>query len=217
MTLLNSPQQRVVTVLVTPNMELEFSFDPSSETELSRDGDNLIFTFDHGGRVVLYGFYAQDAKALPSMGIQGAQIDAADFLSSLGDETLLPAAGPAVPNVPSPPDNGDESRAAATGSIFAWSANAEMDSLKLDVIKIAVADFADKDGVLIDLRKTVAETREGNSLNHPSVISVDYKTVLGLPAGAQIQVPAIESVPSAKTMPTAVARTGPKRSSSTSL
>ena len=45
MALLNNPQGQVVNVPVTPNMELEFGFDPGSEAQLSRDGDNLTFTF----------------------------------------------------------------------------------------------------------------------------------------------------------------------------
>ncbi len=94
MALLNNPQGQVVNVQVTPGMELEFGFDPGSEAQLERDGDNLIFKFEDGGQIVLTGFYAQEIEQLPTMDIQGAQISAEDFLASLGDETLLPAAGP---------------------------------------------------------------------------------------------------------------------------
>ena len=96
MALLNNPQGQVVNVPVTPGMELEFGFDPGSEAQLERDGDSLIFKFDDGGQIVLTDFYAQEIEQLPTMDIQGAQISAEDFLASLGDETLLPAAGPAA-------------------------------------------------------------------------------------------------------------------------
>ena len=105
MALLNNPQGQVVTVPVTAGMELEFGFDPGSEAQLSRDGDNLIFTFEDGGQIVLTDFYAQEIEQLPTMDIQGAQISAEDFLASLGDETLLPAAGPAAPAAPASPDS----------------------------------------------------------------------------------------------------------------
>ncbi len=106
MALLNNPQGQVITVPVTPGMELELGFDPGSEAQLSRDGDNLIFTFADGGRIVLADFYTQEMEQLPTMDIQGAQINAEDFLASLGDETLLPAAGPTAPQAPASPDSG---------------------------------------------------------------------------------------------------------------
>ena len=114
MALLNNPQGQVVNVPVTPGMELEFGFDPGSEAQLERDGDSLIFKFDDGGQIVLTDFYAQEIEQLPTMDIQGAQISAEDFLASLGDETLLPAAGPAA----------QAPAAAADGSGGQYDANA---------------------------------------------------------------------------------------------
>ncbi len=105
MALLNNPQGQIATIPITPNMDLELGFDPGSEAQLSRDGDNLIFTFTDGGQIVLADFYALPAEELPALNIQGAQISAEDFLASLGNETLLPAAGPTAPTAPATPDS----------------------------------------------------------------------------------------------------------------
>ena len=105
MALLNTPQgQEAITIPITPDMELEFGFDPGSETQMSRESDSLIFTFANGGQIILSDFYAQGVDELPVMNIQGAEIAAEDFLTSLGDESLLPAAGPTAP--PAGPDSG---------------------------------------------------------------------------------------------------------------
>lgn len=100
--ILQSPQQQIVIVPVTPNMKLEFGFNPGSETQLSRDGDNLIFSFEDGGQIILSDFYTHPAKELPILDIQGTKVSAEDFLESLGAESLLPAAGPAAPQASTP-------------------------------------------------------------------------------------------------------------------
>ena len=118
MALLNNPQGQTVIVPISPNMELEFGFDPGSETQLSRDGDNLIFTFEDGGQIVLTDFYSQAVENLPTMNIQGAQIEAEDFLASLGDETLLPAAGPAAAQAATPDSGGSGAYADGAGGLI---------------------------------------------------------------------------------------------------
>ena len=118
MALLNNPQGQTVIVPISPNMELEFGFDPGSETQLSRDGDNLIFAFADGGQLVLTDFYALPAEELPALDIQGAQISAEDFLASLGDETLLPAAGPTAPAPTAPDSSGTGAYGDDAGSLI---------------------------------------------------------------------------------------------------
>lgn len=71
---------------------LEFQPD---EATLERSGDDLVFSFDDGGSVVLPAFYtAYDSTTLPDFAIDGAQVSGADFFAAL-DSTLMPAAGPA--------------------------------------------------------------------------------------------------------------------------
>lgn len=119
MALLNTPQaQQAITIPVTPNMDLELGFDPGSETQLSREGDNLIFTFENGGQIILTDFYAQAPEDLPTMEIQGAQIEAQDFLASLGDETLLPAAGPTAPQAAATDSSGSGAYNDGSGSLI---------------------------------------------------------------------------------------------------
>ena len=136
MAVLNNPQGQVVNMQVTPNMQLQFGFDPGADAQLERVGDNLVFKFPDGGEIVLTGFYTLPVEELPKLDVQGAEITAQDFLASLGDDTLLPAAGPTVshaalvstaycsvrpPVLVTPKVNGDTFRKASTLAASAGS------------------------------------------------------------------------------------------------
>lgn len=85
---------------VTPNMQLQFGFDPGADAQLERVGDNLVFKFPDGGEIVLTGFYTLPVEELPKLEVGDSEISAQDFLAALGDDTLLPAAPPTAPAAP---------------------------------------------------------------------------------------------------------------------
>ncbi len=71
---------------------LVFEFD-STEASLSRDGDNLVISFEDGSSVNLTGFYeTYSSENMPTFIIEGAEIDGESFFAALGEE-LMPAAG----------------------------------------------------------------------------------------------------------------------------
>ncbi len=81
---------------LTPLAEdrLVFAFD-SAEATLSRDGDNLIMSFEDGSSVTLSDFYvAYTSENMPTFIIEGAEVDGESFFAALGEE-LMPAAGTA--------------------------------------------------------------------------------------------------------------------------
>ncbi len=91
--LLQKPAAGQATTL-SPQAEdrLVFEFD-SSEATLTRDGDNLVMSFDDGSTVNLTDFYvAYTSENMPTFLIEGAEVDGEAFFAALGDE-LMPAAG----------------------------------------------------------------------------------------------------------------------------
>ncbi len=69
---------------------------PSEDAVLERQGDSLVFTFDDGSSVILNDFYnAFTRDTLPEFSIDGQAVSGGDFFAALGDESLMPAAGPA--------------------------------------------------------------------------------------------------------------------------
>ncbi len=91
--LLQKPTAGQSTTL-TPQAEdrLVFEFD-SSEATLSRDGDNLVMSFDDGSSVNLTDFYvAYTSENMPTFLVEGAEVDGEAFFAALGEE-LMPAAG----------------------------------------------------------------------------------------------------------------------------
>ncbi|SHN73300.1 DUF5801 repeats-in-toxin domain-containing protein, partial [Desulfovibrio litoralis] len=95
-TQLLNPKGQTVNIPVTSKMELQFGFEVGSGL-YSHEGDNLVITFDDGGKIVLEGFYAQPKEELPSFIVEeGVDIPAEQFLAQFNDESLLPAAGPAA-------------------------------------------------------------------------------------------------------------------------
>ena len=75
-------------------MSLEFAPDPGA---VEKNGQNLEFTFEDGGKLVLEGYYNHfESKTLPVMVTEeGEELPGEDFLASL-NEDLLTAAGPGV-------------------------------------------------------------------------------------------------------------------------
>ncbi len=88
-------------------MELVLPFGPDEYADIpARDGDNLVFSFEDGGQIVLEGFYNLPLEELPSIEVQGISLAAEDFLASFGDDTILPAAGPQAGPAPSADSSG---------------------------------------------------------------------------------------------------------------
>ncbi len=72
------------------NLNLGFTAD---EAELSREGENLIFSFEDGARIELTNFYnAYDAQNMPEFTIEGTTITGDAFFAALSED-LMPAAG----------------------------------------------------------------------------------------------------------------------------
>ena len=68
----------------------------SEDATLERQGDSLVFTFGDDSSVVLTDFYTTFTRdTLPEFSIDGQAVTGEDFFAALGDETLMPAAGPA--------------------------------------------------------------------------------------------------------------------------
>ena len=85
-------QVRVVEAAAGALFELAFAAEDAS---LARSGNDLVFNFENGGRIVLAGFFAAgDTDALPQFTLpEGGTISGYEFLAAL-DPDLLPAAGP---------------------------------------------------------------------------------------------------------------------------
>ncbi len=81
------------------NINLEFAAD---EALLSRDGENLIFSFEDGSSIELTNFYtAYGSENMPEFVIDGNVIPGEAFFAALGED-LMPAAG----NTSSPQGSG---------------------------------------------------------------------------------------------------------------
>ncbi len=81
-------------VAITPeaNSRLVFGYD-LSEATLSREGDDLVFTFINGSILVLTDFYvAYTAENMPVLVIDNTEVDGEHFFSALAED-LVPAAG----------------------------------------------------------------------------------------------------------------------------
>ena len=77
----------------TATFVLRFSPDDAA---LNRNGDDLVFSFDDGSRVVLERFYTAFTRdALPDFEINGTPLAGLDFFTAL-DADLMPAAGPSA-------------------------------------------------------------------------------------------------------------------------
>ncbi len=94
--LLSRPEAGVQQVLTAaPDSRFVFEF-PAAEALMERSGDNLVFTFEDGGSLVLENFYtAYSRENMPDFSVDGVEISGADFFAAL-DSSLMPAAGPAA-------------------------------------------------------------------------------------------------------------------------
>lgn len=82
------------TVPSAPNGRFIFDF-PADAATLTRNGDDLVLTFEDGAAIQLQGFYTTYSKEeMPSFQVDGVEISGQDFFAAL-DEDLMPAAGPA--------------------------------------------------------------------------------------------------------------------------
>jgi len=94
-TLIRPGAGQSVTLQVGPDARLEFAFG-QGEADLGKEGQNLVFTFPDGGKLVLEGFYdnfGDDAQP-PVLIVDGAVLESEDFLAAQGDPDLMPATGP---------------------------------------------------------------------------------------------------------------------------
>ena len=109
--------QSEVTAVAGAKLQLEF--DPTSSTVERLDND-LVFSFDNGGKVVVSDFFVTDGAALPNLQMpDGTEVASADILAALNsDMDLSTAAGPAAQA--SPPGGGtsyDDDGGALIGGI----------------------------------------------------------------------------------------------------
>ena len=88
--------QTVVVPVDAENMRMTLGFAPDPSA-VEKNGQDLEFTFEDGGRLVLEGYYNHfESKTLPVMVTEeGDELPGEDFLASL-NEDLLTAAGPSV-------------------------------------------------------------------------------------------------------------------------
>ncbi len=91
--LLQKPAAGQTTSLLPQSEDrLVFEFD-SAEATLTRDGDNLVMSFEDGASVNLTDFYVSyTSENMPTFLIQGTEVDGESFFAAL-DEELMPAAG----------------------------------------------------------------------------------------------------------------------------
>ena len=83
------------TVPSAPNGRFIFDF-PADAATLTRNGDDLVLTFEDGSSIRLQGFYTTYSKEeMPSFQVEGVEISGQDFFAALGED-LMPAAGPAA-------------------------------------------------------------------------------------------------------------------------
>ena len=83
------------TVPSAPDGRFIFDF-PADAATLTRNGDDLVLSFEDGASIQLQGFYTTYSKEeMPSFQVEGVEISGQDFFAALGED-LMPAAGPAA-------------------------------------------------------------------------------------------------------------------------
>uniref|UniRef100_UPI0026EA2B96 VCBS domain-containing protein n=2 Tax=Desulfovibrio TaxID=872 RepID=UPI0026EA2B96 len=83
------------TVPSAPDGRFIFDF-PADAATLTRNGDDLVLSFEDGASIRLQGFYTTYSKEeMPSFQVEGVEISGQDFFAALGED-LMPAAGPAA-------------------------------------------------------------------------------------------------------------------------
>lgn len=81
--------------IASENMKMELGFAPDPNN-VHKEGQNLEFSFEDGGKIVLEGYYDHfQNKTLPDVVLEdGTVIGGRDFLAMLNEEELVTAAGP---------------------------------------------------------------------------------------------------------------------------
>lgn len=80
----------------TPEGHFIFDFS-TGDAMLSRDGDDLLLSFEDGATIRLEDFYTTYSKDnMPSFEVDGAEIAGEDFFMAMNEPDLMPAAGPAA-------------------------------------------------------------------------------------------------------------------------
>ena len=83
------------TVPSAPDGRFIFDF-PADAATLTRNGDDLVLSFEDGSSIRLQGFYTTYSKEeMPSFQVEGVEISGQDFFAALGED-LMPAADPAA-------------------------------------------------------------------------------------------------------------------------
>lgn len=83
------------TIPSAPDGRFIFDF-PADAATLTRNGDDLVLSFEDGSSIQLQGFYTTYSKEeMPSFQVEGVEISGQDFFAALGED-LMPAAGPAA-------------------------------------------------------------------------------------------------------------------------
>lgn len=83
------------TVPSAPDGRFIFDF-PADAATLTRNGDDLVLSFEDGSSIRLQGFYTTYSKEdMPSFQVEGVESSGQDFFAALGED-LMPAADPAA-------------------------------------------------------------------------------------------------------------------------
>lgn len=64
---------------------------------LSKEGNDLLLSFEDGSRITLTDFYTTFSKdSIPDFIVDGTSVSGSEFFAALNEPDLMPAAGPAV-------------------------------------------------------------------------------------------------------------------------
>jgi len=97
-TILLKQSETSYSVECTAGARFVFGF-PADQAEVSRSGDDLIFSLENGASVTLSQFYSTySAQNMPVFEVGDADVAGGDFLAALGQPELMPAAGPEPAN-----------------------------------------------------------------------------------------------------------------------
>ncbi|MBQ9105634.1 MAG: hypothetical protein IJY48_05845, partial [Mailhella sp.] len=93
-----NPAETSYTVECMADARFVFGF-ASDSPEFSRAGDHLVLTFENGASITLANFYSlYPAQGMPLFEVDGTEVSGKDFLATLDQPELMPAAGPTPAN-----------------------------------------------------------------------------------------------------------------------
>ncbi len=94
---------------VVPGARIELAFLPVTGS-MAKVGDDLVFNLDGDATITLRGYYVAAGSESPAqpvfVGEDGTELDTQAFLTAMGGEDLLPAAGPDGGQAATPPGSG---------------------------------------------------------------------------------------------------------------